>query len=120
MKAHTIIATLALLCMSSTAAATRVLEQPERAYELSLEHVTLPTGASGGVSFRTCDSCSFTTHVLTAATEYRVNGNVTTFEDFSRIAKELKSSSRTAETTFLGLFVDIATLRVTRVSIVHR
>lgn len=120
MKAHTILATLAVLAMSSAAQAARVLEQPERSYELSLEHVTLPTGASGGVSFRTCESCSYTTHVLTAATEFTVNGSVMTFEDFSRIAQELKSSSTTAETTFLGLFVDVATLRVTRVSIVHR
>jgi hypothetical protein len=120
MKAHTIFAALAMLATFGTAQAARVLEQPERSYELSLELVTLPSTASGGISFKTCADCAYTTHVLTAATVYTVNNRPMTFEEFSLVADELQSSSATAEKTFVGLFVDVATLRVTRVSLLHR
>ena len=120
MKAHTILATLAVLATFGTAQAARVLEQPERSYELSLDLVTLPSTAGGGISFKTCAACSYTTHVLTAATVYSVNNRPMSFEDFTRVADELQSNSGTAEKTFVGLFVDVATLRVTRVSMIHR
>jgi hypothetical protein len=73
MIAQRIFATCALLAVFGTAQATRILEQPERSYELSLSQLTLPSAANGGLTVKPCPSCAYSTHVLTSATEYFVN-----------------------------------------------
>lgn len=120
MKTPTILATLALLATLSTAHATRVLEQPERPYELSLAQLTLPSNASGGVSIKRCDECPYSTHVLTGTTRYFVNGQILPFAEFRRIAEDLRASERTEQAAFVGVFVDVETGRVTRVTLRHR
>jgi hypothetical protein len=120
MTAHRIFAAFALLAVLGTAHATRVLEQPERSYEISLSQLTLPATASGGLTIKACDACPYVTHVLSASTEYLVNNQPVEFVDFSRIAGDLRANSGLEERTVAGVFVDIDTGRVNRVSLNYR
>jgi hypothetical protein len=119
MTAHKILATFALLALFGTAHAARVLEQPEQGYELSLEQLTLPSSAGGGVTMKRCDECSYSTHILTSATQYYVNGQILPFDEFKQIADELRGNRRALETTLAGLFIDVETGRVTRLTLLH-
>lgn len=120
MAAHKILATVALLAMFGAAHAARVLDQPERSYEISLSQMTLPTSASGGVTVKACDACAYSTHVMTASTEYFVNHRPVAFEDFSRIAAEVRANRRVLQTAVAGVFIDVETGRVNRVTLVYR
>ena len=120
MTAHKIFATVALLAMLGSAQAARVIEQPEEGYELALEQLTLPSTASGGVTMKRCDECAYTTHVLTNSTRYFVNGQVLPFDEFKRIADELRADRAARETALANLYVDIDTGRVTRLTLRHR
>jgi len=120
MTAHRIFATFALLAVLGTAHATRVLEQPERSYEISLSQLTLPSTASGGLTVKACDACAYTTHVLSASTQYFVNNRPVPFADFSRIAGDRRGNRALLEKTVAGVFIDIDTGRVNRVSLNYR
>jgi hypothetical protein len=120
MRAHRILATVTLLAMLGTAHAARVLEQPEEGYELSLEQLTLPSSASGGVTMKLCDACAYSTHVLTNGTRYFVNRQVVPFDEFKRIAEELRADRVARETALTGLFIDVDTGRVTRMTLHHK
>jgi hypothetical protein len=120
MTAHRIFATFALLAVLGTAHATRVLEQPERSYELSLSQLTLPANPSGGLTVKTCDTCAYSTHVLNANTQYFVNKQVVAFADFSRIAGDLRGNRTLLGRTVVGVFIDVDTGRVNRVSLSYR
>lgn len=115
---RTIVAALVLLATAATAHAVRVIEQPERPYELSLAQLTLPSSTSGGLTIKTCETCSYTTHVLTSRTEFYVNGQLVPFAEFSRIAESLGSAQR--ESTFVGVFVNVESGRVNRVKLRNR
>src|SRR5688572_16980789 len=119
MTVHKILATFALLAMFGTAHAARVLEQPEHGYELSLEQLTLPSSASGGVTMKRCDDCPYSTHSLTSATQYYVKGRIFPFDEFKGIADELRGNRRALEMRLAGLFIDVETGRVTRVTPLH-
>ena len=119
MTAQRILATLALLTALGAAHAAKVIDQPERSFELSLQNLTLPSGPGGGLTVKACDTCTYSTHVLSAGTSYFVNRQLVTFEDFSRIAEELRGNRRTLETTFVGVFIDVETERVNRVTLLH-
>ena len=120
MTAHKILATVALLAVFGTAQAARILEQPEEGYELTLEQVTLPSSASGGVTMKLCESCAYSTHVLTASTQYLVNGQAATFAEFKRFADGLRDDRDARETALTCLFVDVGTGRVTRMTLFHK
>lgn len=120
MTAHKIFATVALLAVLSTAQAARILEQPEEGYELKLAQLTLPSTASGGVTMKRCDDCTYSTHVLTSATQFFVNGQVLPFDEFKRIADGLRANSVARETVLANLYIDVDTGRVTRVTLRHR
>lgn len=118
MTAHRIFATFALLAVFSTAHATRVLEQPEVGYELALNQLTLPSTATGGVTVKRCDDCAYTTHVLTGTTQFYVNAQLLPYVEFKRIVDEVRADRRTR--AFAGLFLDVETGRVTRVTLFHK
>lgn len=120
MSAHRIFAAFALLAAFGTAHATRVLEQPERPYELSLARITLPSSNTGGVSVKRCDDCAYSTHVLTPQTRFIVNGQSLPFAEFNRIVGELRDDERAADRAFVGVFVDVSTGRVNRITLRHR
>jgi hypothetical protein len=117
MTAPKILATVALIAMFGTAHATRVLEQPEEGYELTLAQLTLPSTASGGVAMKRCDECAYSTHVLTSATEFYVNNQPVPFAEFKRIVDELRGDRNAIENTFLCLFVAVDTGRATRLTL---
>jgi hypothetical protein len=119
MIAQRIFATFALLAVCATAQAARILEQPERSYELSLNQVTLPSAANGGLTVKPCPSCTYSTHVLTATTEYFVNGRSLPFADFSRVTENLRADSDALRKAFVGVYIDVETGRVNRVTVRH-
>jgi len=120
MKAHKIFATVALLAMLGTAHAARVLEQPEEGYELTLTQLTLPSSTSGGVTMKRCESCLYSTHVLTSSTQYLLNNQAVSFDEFKRIADELRDDRVARETALACLFIDVDTGRVTRLALFHK
>ena len=117
MTANRIFATLALTAVLGTAHAARILEQPERSYELSLSQMTLPSNPTGGLTVKRCPDCAYSTHVLTAATQYRVNEQLVPFGEFSRIAAELRANRATVRKVFIGVYIDAGTGRVNRVTL---
>jgi hypothetical protein len=119
MIAQRILATFALLAVFATAQAARILEQPERSYELSLTQVTLPSAANGGLTVKPCPSCSYSTHVLTATTEYLVNNRSLPFQEFSGVTENLRANTDLARRVFVGVYVDVETGRVNRVTLRH-
>jgi hypothetical protein len=119
MIAQRILAAFALLAVFATAHAARILEQPERSYELSLSQLTLPSAANGGLTVKPCASCAYSTHVLTATTEYWVNDRSLPFEEFSGVTANLRANTDVARRVFVGVYVDVETGRVNRVTVRH-
>src|SRR6185503_495173 len=117
MAATKIFATDALIAMFGTAQAQRVIGQPEEGYELRLDQLTLPATASGGATMKQCDTCVYSTHVLTNATEFYVNNQAVPFAEFKRVADELRANRSAIKKTYLTLFVEVATGRATRLTL---
>ncbi len=111
--------TIALLLTLDTASALRVIEQVERPVELVLGDLTLPAAEGGNISFSECPTCSISTHRLTAATVYKVNRQTVPFADFLRLVAEIRQKQDGNTRTFAGVFLDIASGRITRVEVLE-
>jgi hypothetical protein len=111
--------TIALLLSLNTAGTARVLELLERAVELTLVGVMLPTDSGGTISFKSCGNCTYSTHRTTDATVFEVNGQAIALSDFLRVVQEIhERPGTTAENEALvTVFLDIASARVTRVAL---
>ncbi len=109
--------TLALLSIVGPAGATRVIEQVERAVELTLAELTLPQGDGTTISFRECAACSLNTHRLTDTTELRANGQLVALPDFLRVAAEIDDKPNGSERAIAVVFLHIATGRITRIEL---
>ena len=114
-----IFAAIALLAAAGSANAGRILEQPERPYELSVGQITLPSMANGGLSVKRCESCAYSTHLLTAGTEYFVNKRSVPFAEFSEAMQIVRADAEQSRKAFVGVYVDVATGRVNRVTLLH-
>ena len=112
-----ILIAIAALLVLDTASATRVIEQTESSVELTLGDLNLPTISGEMISFSACPTCSVSTHRLTDTTVFKVNGNQVPFAEFLRIAAEISDRSSGADNTFAGVFLDVASGRVTRIEI---
>jgi hypothetical protein len=112
-----ILLTLALLLTLDTAHAVRVLEQVERAVELTLGDLTLPAGDGGTISFSECATCGISTHRTTSETVYQANRQILPLGEFLRVVAEIRERSTGNSNTVAAVFLDIATGRVTRVEI---
>jgi hypothetical protein len=119
MIAKRILATAAMLAVFGSAQASRILEQPERSYELTLSQLSLPSAANGGLTIKPCASCPYTTHVLTAATEFFANERGLPFAEFTRVTEDLRADRDALNKTFVGVYVDVETGRVNRVTLRH-
>ena len=106
---------LALVLGCDTAGAVRVVEQVERAVELTLDQLTLPSQGGSTISFRECDDCSIKTHVLPNTTVYMANQQIVGLPDFLRIAHEIEGKPNGAKQAMAVVFLDIATERITRI-----
>ncbi len=109
--------TLALLSIVGPAAATRVIEQIERAVELTLAELTLPKSAGTTISFRECPGCSLNTHQLTDTTELRANGQLVTLADFLRVAAEIDDKPNGSASAMAVVFLHMKTGRITRIEL---
>jgi hypothetical protein len=109
--------TVALLSLFQTAGATRVIEQVERAVEMTLAELTLPSADGSTVSFRECPGCSLSTHRLTDTTELRANGQTVALADFLRVAGEIDDKPNGSASAIAVVFLHIKTGRLTRIEI---
>ena len=114
-----ILVTIALLLTLDTAGAVRVIEQVEHPVELVLSELTLPAADGGNISFRECPTCGISTHRLTTATVYKVNRQTVAFADFLRLVAEIRQKPDGNTRSFAGVFLDIASGRVTRVEVLE-
>ena len=114
-----ILTILALLGFMGSASAFRVLGQPERPFELALSQLTLPKDTAGSVTLRECDKCGISTRRFVDGAKFVVDGREVRYDDFLVVVSDLRGSSKTNDATVVGVYVDIATEKITRVAI-HR
>lgn len=108
---------LALVLGFDTAGAVRIVEQVERAVELTLDQLTLPSEGGSTVSFRECDACPVKTHVLPVTAVYTANQHIVGLADLLRIARGIGSKPNGAKRAMAVVFLDIATERITRIEV---
>ena len=117
---RTILVVVAMSLSSiGTAWALKIIGQPETSFELTLAAITLPANASGTVRFQTCDTCKFEALAVTAATKYFVDGHEASLDDFALTAAGIRGQGDAAESTFVGIYVDIASQHVNRVALIR-
>jgi hypothetical protein len=116
MTRHILIAIAALLALG-TAHATRVLDQVENGFELTLADLHLPAAGGETISFSACPRCGINTHRLTDTTVFKVNGRQVPLAEFLRITAQVSERPADAARTFAGVFLDIASGRVTRIEL---
>lgn len=114
-----ILATIALVLTLDTAGAARVLDQLELPVELSLGDLTLPAGDGGNLSFRACPRCGISSHRVTSETVYRVNRQSLPLAEFVKAVETIRDKPNGNERTIAGVFLDIASGRVTRVELLE-
>jgi len=109
-----LVATVALLVLD-TASAVRVLELVERAVELTLDDLSLPSDGGSTISFSECPTCGVSTHRLTDQTVYEVNRRPLPLVEFLSVAADLRE--RQNSSAVATVYLDIASGRVTRVAV---
>ena len=111
--------TILFLALSSmaNAAAFRVIEQPEDAYELKLGEVSLPGASSGSVIFKACSDCRTTALRVTQATVYEVDGQPVDLTAFNKAAKAFRGRRGGALDTAVYVFFNVDSRRVTRLAL---
>ena len=109
--------TIVLLSSLSGGAAAQTLELIERATELTLDEVTLPTALGGTVNFKDCRTCAVTTHRTTNATVFVANGQTLSLADYLRLVDEIRAQGDKDKSTLVTVYLDIATGVVTRVAL---
>jgi hypothetical protein len=114
--ARKLLVTLALLLLVDTAAALRVIEQVERAVELTLVQLRLPTDGTT-ITFAECPTCGSSTHRLTDSTVLRANGQTLSLPEFLSVAAAIADKPEGAEQAMAVVFLDIATGRITRIEL---
>jgi hypothetical protein len=108
----------ALIGFMNTAGALRVIEQVERPFEATVAQLALPGAATGTLTFRPCADCTFESHRMDVTTRFLVNRHEVPYADFVRAFKAAKGSEATAQATMANVYVDLATGRVTRLSLI--
>jgi hypothetical protein len=117
MKMLSLVLALPLVLAVDTAAATRVVEQVERAVELTLDQLKLPSPGGETVSFRECDDCPIKTHVLQNTTVYTANRQIVGLPDLLRVAQEIEGKPNGAKEAMAVVFLDLKTERITRIEV---
>jgi hypothetical protein len=107
---------LAALALWASAAATRLIEQPEGSYEAFLVDVVLPTSTAGHVVFKPCRECSSLSLRVTPETSYRIQRSAVPLGDLARAAADLAASGRAARTA-VYVFYDVESELVNRLVI---
>jgi hypothetical protein len=107
-----------LLGTVQTAAAYRVIEAVENAYELSLTNIEMPLSAEGSVNFRTCAGCRTNVRRVTAETRYFLNKRELSYSEFVTAVKDIRARNG-ADSTLVALFYNLQSELVTRITL-HR
>jgi len=112
------IAAALLACVGSAGAQVpRTIKPIEKSYELDLSDVSFPGSALGSITVTPCDTCPRTAHATTPTTVFLVNNQPVAYEDF---LKTVESRRKTSAPTFVGVYYDIESQRVNRVSLKSR
>jgi hypothetical protein len=112
-----LLVTLALLLRLNAAEAARVLEDVERAVELTLDRLGLPAEAGGMLHFRDCPACGSSAHRLVKSTVYRAGGQTLPLHEFLSVAHSIAGQPHGGARTVAIVFLDVATGRVTRIEL---
>jgi hypothetical protein len=107
------------LGLLGAASATRVLEQPEGAYELKLENVVLPQSTAGYVIFKTCAACDQTSMNVAASTVYLVERSAVSLAAFLEAAESFRQMDDGGGITAVYVFYDVESRRVNRLVLDH-
>ena len=105
-------ALLATVGSAAEAQVPRVVRILEQSYELDLADVSFPVQAPGPISLSPCATCTRASHATTDTTVYLFNSKALPYKDF---LKAVDARRRTGTPTFVGVYYDIETKRVTRV-----
>ena len=101
----------------ANAAAVRVMEQPEDAYELMLGEVSLPGSVGGSVIFKACSECRTTALRVTDTTVYEVDGQLVDLKTFREAAKQFRGKRGGAIDTAVYVFFAVDSRLVTRLAL---
>lgn len=114
-RTATLAAALTGLLVFHGAAAFRVIQQSEDAYEAVLVNVSLPASDSGNISLRSCSDCESHRLAVSTATAYRLNGQPLTLASLRQEVARIRTSNSGAERTAVYVYFDTGSGRVSRV-----
>ncbi len=106
-----------LLLLLSDAAGAAVVEEVERAAELTLDQLTLPAANGDAIRFRECPTCESRTHRFSASTVFQAAGQTLPISEFVRVAHRVAQHPKGAARAIVVVFLDVATGRVTRIEL---
>ena len=99
-------------------ASAKTLEIVEGAYEAVLGDVSFPGSTAGTLIVRMCSTCDPVALRVDSATVYvGPDKKQKTFADFIEAVAQLRSATGGERTTAVGVFYNVETNRVTRVSL---
>lgn len=108
---------IAIACASVNAGAAQTLQLVEGAYELLLADVTLPSSSAGNVVFKMCANCDTQILAVDSGTSYVAQTGPISLDDFRATVAEIRQAPDGNQTTAVGVFYNLETNRVTRVSL---
>jgi hypothetical protein len=108
---------IAIASVSLNAGAAQTLQLVEGAYELLLADVSFPSSIAGNVTFKTCSSCDTQVRPVDSGTEFVGPAGPVSLDEFRAAVAELRSAPNGNQTTAVGVFYNLETNRVTRVSL---
>jgi hypothetical protein len=107
-----IVAALLATFGSAEAQVPRVVRILEQSYELDLSDVSFPVQAPGPISVSPCATCVRESHSTTETTIYLFNSKPLPYPEF---LKAVDARRKTSKPTFVGVYYDVESKRVTRV-----
>ena len=109
--------TLALALAASTSLADRQYEVVGNVgvYELTLHDVIMPNGAGGTTIFKLCANCDTIALPVQGSTLYSIRNNALALQDFLAAVEEVRAATNGA--AGVGVFYDLQTNRVTRITV---
>jgi len=116
MLRRTLFVALALGLIGSANAA-RTLEMLEGAYETVLADVILPGSTAGTLIVRMCSTCDPIAMSVSSRTTYVGTTGPMTLADFLDHVSALRQTDTANSTTGVGVYYELGTTRVTRVSL---
>lgn len=101
-------------------AVARTFEMHEGAYETSLAATIMPGSLAGTVIFKPCDDCDSVSLRVSASTRYFMRTSQLPLRDFLEAVEAVRDGSGDGGTAAVGVFYDVATERVTKITVFPR